>query len=100
MSPDERDYVKKCLNFVGATVKWDFENGRYEGVDIEPKTHLWWTAKSVLKGKRIYWEIGKAFEEGRENEIMDEVEITLEDRLELDEIVNRTLNDLGISGGV
>lgn len=92
MLPEEREYVEKQMDIWGDIFKKDFDSGRIEKRIIEPKTLLLRTAEVSLRVKRFLSNYYKAVGTGMEK--MDEVEISTEDMLEIEEIIKRQLKDL------
>jgi hypothetical protein len=92
MLPEEREYVEKQMDIWGDIFKKDFDSGKIEKGKIEPKTLLLRTAKVSLRVKRFLSNYYKTVGTGMEE--MDEVEISTEDMLEIEEIIKRRLKDL------
>lgn len=53
MLPEEREYVEKQMDIWGDIFKKDFDSGRIEKGEIEPKTLLLRTAEVSLRVKRV-----------------------------------------------
>jgi len=94
MLPEEREHIEEEMDIWGAIFKKDIDSGKLERSGEELKLRLFWTAKNVLRVKRVITNYDKAVRTGIEE--MDEVKISDEDTLEIEDIVTRKLKDLKI----